>query len=182
MENIKIEYDGTVRNVSDGRIIQFVYGDDGCDGVHTEHIRCDLCLSEMCWDEDELSASERALYQSEKLRLEDAQTLLRPFSGKTIDLLVDPERVFARSSERASGIRATEALEWVSSLNKSLKSFENPLLEAVLAAKYSSKRITGVHSLDRLEEFKATLLHDIRNHMVHPGEMVGVVAAQSIAE
>ncbi len=40
MEDVSVKYDGTLRN-SQGEVIQFVYGEDGLDGVWVEHQRLD---------------------------------------------------------------------------------------------------------------------------------------------
>ena len=41
LEDVMAKYDGTVRN-SLGDIVQFVYGEDGLDGVHIESQRVDI--------------------------------------------------------------------------------------------------------------------------------------------
>jgi DNA-directed RNA polymerase II subunit RPB1 len=189
LENIKVEYDGTVRN-ADGRIIQFVYGDDGCDGIHVEHIRCNMPAHDVVfWTEEErrgLSPTLSTLYAEEEARLRGAALLLAPHNNKEIYLLVDTARVWARThaplrKEEEEACASGEALLWVATLYRDLRQWSNPLLEAVVAVEYASKRVLA-HSLVRLQEFSKQLLYEIQSHMVHPGEMVGVLSAQSIAE
>lgn len=39
MESICIQYDGTVRDDSDGSIFQFLYGEDGLDVINTSYLK-----------------------------------------------------------------------------------------------------------------------------------------------
>jgi DNA-directed RNA polymerase II subunit RPB1 len=47
MEDLKVGYDGTVRN-SNGEVVQFLYGEDGMDGAAMEKQVSGMCLGAMC--------------------------------------------------------------------------------------------------------------------------------------
>ena len=43
MEGLCLQYDGTIRN-SNGDLLQFLYGEDGMDGVAVEHMKIPMTL------------------------------------------------------------------------------------------------------------------------------------------
>jgi len=188
LENVKVEYDGTVRN-ADGRVLQFRYGDDGSDGQFTEHLRFPI-PEDWRWTEPELrdrcaDVDARDAVKAEAQRLESSLTILEEF-GPVLDVMVDPPTLWARSERYAGsgdGVGLEEALAFGTALLASVSRYENLILDGILGFMAASRRIVlGGATAKRLSWFRSQLEAALAKATVAPGEMVGVVAAQSISE
>lgn len=230
LEDVMAKYDGTVRN-SLGDIVQFVYGEDGLDGVHIESQRVDIIT---CSDEQferkfridvmdprpEASISPDFLEQANELagdleiqgyldeeyeQLQAAREFLR--KDKRIEELQLPINVIrildtakttfkikdgARSNlhpadvipqvrdllERLVVVRGDDELSREGQHNATI------LFKAQLRSRLAFKRLVMECSLNKLA-FQH-VLGEIESRFcraaVNPGEMVGVLAAQSIGE
>ena len=173
LENLKVEYDGTVRR-SDGAVLQFQYGDDGVDGMHSAFLPA-LPLPAP-WPHPSLREGvEHAACVASRARLDAL-----PFDRLTIpvDLAVLESGVKA-----LEGVAATsdDAIDGVSALLRRLGSTQ--LFEDAVRLRYASGRVCReAWSKTRLGVVLDLVGEHHDRHLVQPGEMVGVLAAQSIAE
>nr|ANM86208.1 DNA-directed RNA polymerase II subunit RPB1 [Stygiella incarcerata] len=91
MEDAQLKYDGTVRDTT-GRVIQFLYGEDGMDGVKIEQQKYDAFIrtvreapngvDEEVWDEDRFEERFKYEYDGESLRDDFGKGYMR---GQYID-------------------------------------------------------------------------------------------------
>lgn len=232
LEDVMAKYDGTVRN-SLGDIVQFVYGEDGLDGVHIESQRVDIIT---CSDQQferkfrvdvmdprpeatispefleqahDLSGDSevQAYFDEEYEHLQAAREFLRKNKQDDNDQLQLPINVIrildtakttfkikegARSNlhpaevipqvrellERLVVVRGDDDLSREGQHNATL------LFKAQLRSRLAFKRLVMEASLNKLA-FQH-VLGEIESRFcraaVNPGEMVGVLAAQSIGE
>ena len=199
MEDQHVEYDGTVRNVN-GSIVQFAYGDDGVDTTAVESQPCDLVLMTM-----------EAIYRNYALALEDVNPFLTEsvtevpdmvdeiiadrkmlfdsvFRHRRVDTLQAPVHI-KRLVDKYSNTYSTKTdltpVYVVGAINKLIKEFPvNRVFHCLLRFYLAPKKSIVVHRLT--QAMFDELIRDIRfryiRSQVHPGEMVGVLAAQSIGE
>ncbi|KAI9892951.1 MAG: DNA-directed RNA polymerase II subunit rpb1 [Vezdaea aestivalis] len=232
MEDVMAKYDGTVRN-SLGDVVQFVYGEDGLDGVHIEWQRLDIiCASDDQFDQkfkvdvmsddskynftpDQLEHANEIKGDSEvqkffeeeyeKIRedreflrhekkdddeqiplplnilrtIESTKTSLNIRSGSRSDL--HPSEVIPAVQnllDKLVVVRGEDELSREAQKNATL------LFKAHLRSRLAFKRLVIEHSLNK-NAFLSIIgqLHDrFSKSLVNPGEMVGVLAAQSIGE
>ncbi|TGO54691.1 hypothetical protein BCON_0103g00020 [Botryotinia convoluta] len=233
LEDVMAKYDGTVRN-SLGDIVQFVYGEDGLDGVIFEnqkmdHINIsnkafnDLFKLEVMSERISTDVLEHAnelygdletqqLLDTEFAALEEDRRLLRDFvhsrtkekdddhfqlplniiriidsanrlfktdDGKRSDL--HPRDVIPRVQQlldRMIIVRGTDELSVEAQYNATI------FIKAQFRSRLAYKRIAlGMH-LNKLafEHILGELESRFTRALVNPGEMVGVLAAQSIGE
>ena len=239
LEDVMAKYDGTVRN-SLGDIVQFIYGEDGLDGVHIENQRVDIIT---CSDKQferkfkidlmdprpETSISPEFLDQANEMRgdietqkwldqewdlLKGAREYLR--ENKTDDneslqlpinvvrILETAKSTFKIKNGARSNLDPNEVIPQVNELLDRLQVVRNNdipgsleaalteeaqvnatlLFKAQLRSRLAFKRLVVENSLNKLAFQHA--LGEIENRFcraaVNPGEMVGVLAAQSIGE
>ncbi|KAB5566990.1 hypothetical protein GE09DRAFT_1274127 [Coniochaeta sp. 2T2.1] len=234
LEDVSARYDGTVRN-SLGDIIQFVYGEDGLDGIHiegqpTDHIQVsDKKFEERyrldVMDEGQSQGALQALEygkdiasdpaQQELLDLEYEQLLAdrkllrevcsdKVLSDGKMNLPLNIHRIIssarnlfniddlARSDltpkdvipavraalDRLHVIRGEDDFSKEADYNATI------LFKSQLRARLSFKRLVVEMKINRLafEHILGELDSRWQRSMVSPGEMVGVLAAQSIGE
>jgi DNA-directed RNA polymerase II subunit RPB1 len=199
MEDQHVEYDGTVRNVN-GSIVQFAYGDDGVDTTAVESQPCDLVMMTM-----------EAVYRNYALAPEDVNPFLTEavtevpdmvdeiladremlfksvFRHRRVDTLQAPvhvKRILDKYSNQFSTKTDLTPAYVVASINKLIKEFPiNRVFHCLLRFYLAPKKSIVVHRLS--QSMFDELMRDIRfryiRSLVHPGEMVGVLAAQSIGE
>lgn len=239
LEDVMAKYDGTVRN-SLGDIVQFVYGEDGLDGVHIENQRVDIIT---CSDKQferkfkidlmdpkpETSISPEFLEQANEMMgdietqkwldkewdlLKGARDYLR--ENKTDDneqlqlpinvirILDTAKSTFKIKNGARSNLDPNEVIPHVNELLERLQVVRNNdkpgsleaeltreaqvnatlLFKAQLRSRLAFKRLVMENSLNKLAFQHA--IGEIENRFcraaVNPGEMVGVLAAQSIGE
>jgi DNA-directed RNA polymerase II subunit RPB1 len=200
MEDQHVEYDGTVRNVT-GSIIQFHYGDDGIDAVHVEGQACDLVFKtlENLYAEYSLVAADVNRFLKEPVQdpvpdlvdelIADRDMLYKSvFRNKKMDMLQSPvnlKRLLDKYSNPYSTKTDLTPQAVSSALSQFIKEFpENKVFHCLLRFYLAPKKAIVVHRLS--QGLFDELMRDIRfryiQAQVHAGEMVGVLAAQSIGE
>ena len=226
LEDLKIEYDMTVRN-NKGKIIQFTYGDDGFDTTRVENQTVPLVgmsiediymhydiIGVNDQDSDLLSVYTRGTISRLKKQRKETQEVCQ----KYIDSMISSrneivEKVFKGKNENsismpisfqntivnvqgqmelnkhnAIDITPLEAFQLIEENYKKMNSFTHaPLTELFRVVYYYylnpkdlliNKRFHRKALIALLD--KISLKH--KAALVHPGEMVGVIAGQSIGE
>ncbi len=202
LEDLHVEYDGTVRNVNGG-IVQFSYGGDGIESTSIEYQPCDLAVMSM-EDLYRTFATSKADYDgivSEDVGdspddmveqiLQDRQILVhdvfryikndRVYSPVHIKRIVEKYRnPYATKTDLTPEHVKTELGKMCSEpLIKNNKTFQI-LLRYYLAPK---KSIIDLRlSKDMFNEILREIRFKYLRARVHAGEMVGTLAAQSIGE
>ena len=226
LEDLKIEYDMTVRN-SKGKIVQFAYGDDGFESTKVEHQN--LPLVEMSIEDIYMHYDILGLnnHDSDLLQIYSKGTVSRmkkqkvetkEICKKYIDLMISERdnivhSVFKNKNENSVKIPVSfqniiiniqgqlnlnansivditpkEAFILIEEYFESLKQihFSPPTkLFEIMYYYYLSPRDLLVHKRfhkKALVLLLETVLLKYKQSIVHPGEMVGVVAGQSIGE
>ena len=230
LEDVMAKYDGTVRN-SLGDVIQFVYGEDGLDGVHIEEQRVDIiACSHLQFEQKfrvDLMDSQKAIsaeyleqateiagdinvqrYLDEEWeqlkadrdflrsqRADDKEQMPLPFN--IVRILETAKTIFRIKDGMRSDLHPAEAIPAVKDLLRKLiivrgddplsKETQNNatiLFKIHLRSRLAFKRVVMEYSLNKLA-FQH-VLGEIESRFcraaVNPGEMVGVLAAQSIGE
>ena len=226
LEDLKVEYDMTVRN-SKGKIVQFIYGDDGFDSTKAENQIIPLVgmsIEDIYMHFDIIGVNDE---KSELLNIYEKGTLTRVRKQrdetvkkckKYIDKMLDArfdivENVFLYKNENTVklpvafqniianiqgqlnlGANSTvdisplEAFELIEAQYKSLENmrFTKPtdLFEILYYYYLSPKDLIINKRFHRkaLIYLLETIHLKYKQAIVHPGEMVGVIAGQSIGE
>ncbi|EON98349.1 putative dna-directed rna polymerase ii largest subunit protein [Phaeoacremonium minimum UCRPA7] len=232
LEDVSAKYDGTVRN-SLNDIIQFLYGEDGLDGMHIEKQRVDhLNMSNAAFadrykldvmDESRPAAFEALEYANEisgdpvaqelldaeyEHLLEDRK-LVRDINSRKKDeemmqlplnivrIIDSAKKLFKIDDTQRSDLRPQDVIPAVQGLldrmavvrgddpiSKEADYNSTILYKAQLRSRLAYKRLAVHQRLNRLAfdhllgEFESRWARSF----VNPGEMVGVLAAQSIGE
>ena len=226
LEDLKVEYDMTVRN-NKGKIIQFAYGDDGFESTKVENQSIPLVgmsLEEIYIYYDIVGANDQkteitriftkdAATRTRK-QVQDTKEKCKEYIEKMIeyrDMIV--ESVFKHKNENGLNIPVAfqntianiqgqlqlnsnsvvditplEAFELIEEYFKKLKKFSyiapNPLFEILYYFYLTPKDLLINKRFHR--KALVILLENIvlkyKQAIVHPGEMVGVIAGQSIGE
>lgn len=232
LEDVMAKYDGTVRN-SLGDIVQFVYGEDGLDGVIIERQRVDIIT---CSDEQferkfrvdlmdprpEASISPDRLEQANEIagdlevqqyfdeeyeQLQAAREFLRKnrqdgeedlyLPLNVIRILDTAKSTFKIRKGARSNLHPAEAIPQVrqlldklvivrgtDELSKEAQHNATLLFKAQLRSQLAFKRLVLEYSLNALalQHVLGEIESRFSRAAVNPGEMVGVLAAQSIGE
>lgn len=225
LEDLKVEYDGTVRN-NMGKIVQFAYGEDGVDTVRVEnqsiplvsmsiediYMHIDLIGLSDTENKDLLQIYTKETAKRVKDQRNQTKSMCKTYIENMIyyrDLLV--ENVFKYKNEDAvkapiafqhliqnvqgqmnlTGNSAVDItpLECMEQTNKTyeklVRMFNPPQMFEILYKFYLSpkelltKKRFNQRALTLLLE---TIVLNYKKCLVHPGEMVGVIAGQSIGE
>ena len=167
LESISVATDQTVRD-SQQRVIQFLYGEDGIDGMFHEMVECDF---------DTLTLDDYDLQQWPEIP--EAYAMWKwnePFKlGEKWAVSVPAGRILKKYTDNGQTDKAKQIVQ--------------PLLDAVhkLPLVYAYVlSVFGVHDLHCSEEALQKIIHILfqkwHHSMVAPGEMVGTIAAQSVGE
>ncbi|KAK3336761.1 hypothetical protein B0T19DRAFT_50601 [Cercophora scortea] len=233
LEDSEAQYDGTVRN-SLGDIIQFVYGEDGLDGISIEKQRMDqLNISTPAFEEryrldvmdqnrsyNALQALEygkemasdgitQALLDAEYDQLLSDRKLVRYINERkkgddSMQLPLNIERIinsakklFKVDENQRSDLTPKDVIPAVQALlsrmivvrgddplSKEADYNATILFKILLRSRLSFKRLAVQQKLNKLafEHVLGEVENRWSRSMVAPGEMVGVLAAQSIGE
>ena len=167
LEGAKTEYDSSVREATNGSIVQFRYGEDGLEVIKQKHLREFTFLAE-----NYATVSERlhAREVETKLRTRDAgeeqkEVLRSVRKGKPKDPILathPPGAYFGSTSET-----------FAVGLAKYFKENPDNLIR--------DKKTNPSASLSR-KTFQSLMDLKYMKSLVEPGEAVGVVAAQSVGE
>lgn len=202
MEDLHVEYDGTVRNVNNS-VIQFHYGGDGIDSVSVEVQPCELGVMTMEQIYRDFAASKSDF---DGIVTEDVGNTPPDMLDQIMvdrDVLVKNVFRYKKKSEVYAPVHMKRLVdkyrnpyatktdltpEYVESTlnNFCEESFvkHNKLFHILLRYHLAPKK--SIVSLRLSKEMFDELLRDIRfkytKAQVHPGEMVGALGAQSIGE
>ena len=200
MEDQHVEYDGTVRNVT-GSIIQFSYGDDGVDTVYVEGQSCNLLYMtlENIYSEYSLTAEDVNRFLKEPVDgpvvdlvdeiIADRTTLFRSvFRHRKMDMLQSPvnlKRLLDKYSNPYSTKTDLTPQHVVAAIGNFAKTFPtNKVFHCLLRFYLAPKKAIVTHRLSQalFDELMRDIYYRYIKSLVHPGEMVGALAAQSIGE
>ncbi|KAK8181272.1 hypothetical protein BC567DRAFT_284571 [Phyllosticta citribraziliensis] len=230
LEDVMTKYDGTVRN-SLGDIVQFVYGEDGLDGIAIEKQACDFVacsdgqferrffinvmdpstsLSSDVLEQADAIAGDvevQRMLDEEYAQLEADRKFVRTVTNEADDqrqLPLNISRIIetAKSKFRIkdgsrSDLHPSEVIPKVrevldrliivrgeDDLSQEAQDNATLLFKAQLRSKLAFKRVVREYSLNKLafENVLGDLENRFNRAIVSPGEMVGVLAAQSIGE
>jgi DNA-directed RNA polymerase II subunit RPB1 len=228
LEDLKVEYDMTVRN-NKGRVVQFVYGDDGFDStkIETQMLKLPELTNEEIYLKYDIVGindeqkglttiySRSTITRLKKQRTETQQKCLKyiEYMTKNRDSIV--KKVFNYKDE--SAIKMPVAFQYIilniqSQLNLNSNSIVDitPLEAFELIEEYYNKLTNTISKYLKNNELMETLYYFMLNPkellvvkrfhkkalitlletvvlkykqaIVHPGEMVGIIAGQSIGE
>ena len=234
LEDVMAKYDGTVRN-SLGDIVQFIYGEDGLDGVYIEKQRVDfiamsddsftkryrldvmdeenpvpadqlehandlsgdVVVQELLDDEWEQLKDDRAMFREVlfKHTKKDDEKMQLPLNIKRI--IETALKLFVPDTTKRSDLHPSEVIPRVKQLldrlvivpgedelSREAQYNATMLIKAHLRSQLAYKRLTLEQKLNKLafDHVLGELENRFRRALVNPGEMVGVLAAQSIGE
>jgi DNA-directed RNA polymerase II subunit RPB1 len=199
MEDQHVEHDATVRNVT-GSIIQFIYGEDGIDTTCVESQDCDLAYLTMenIYANYALTAADVNPFLKEDVTqtpdmveelLADREMLIKSvFRYRKSDVLTAPvnlKRMIDKYSNAYSTKTDLTPEYIVSSLGRFMKEFpRNRVFHCLLRFYLAPKKSILIHRLTQamFDELMGDLRFRYIKALVHAGEMVGALAAQSIGE
>jgi len=232
LEDVMAKYDGTVRN-SLGDIVQFVYGEDGLDGVYIEKQRVDhinmsdqafaekfrldvmddkrpissdllenaneiagdLSVQQLLDEEWEQLKADRKMLREVNYKKKDEEMMQLPLN--VIRIIASARKLFKVDDTDRSDLHPIDVIPKVRELldNLVIVRGEDPisveaqvnatlLIKAQLRSRLAYKRIALEQRVNKLAF--AHIIGEIESRftraLVNPGEMVGVLAAQSIGE
>ena len=200
MEDQHLEYDGSVRNVL-GSVIQYVYGEDGVDtqSVEEQVIPLAEMSMETVYKEYALSPADVNPFLSAEVDtspdmvdeiLADRDLLVKHVfryrkGEDKVSTPVNVARLLSKYSNSYSTKTSLTPVMVVETITAFTKEFPvNKVFHAILRFFLAPKKAIVVHRLT--EEMFKELMAEIRFRYLkaqcHAGEMVGVLAAQSIGE
>ncbi|KAL2006706.1 hypothetical protein VTN00DRAFT_9374 [Thermoascus crustaceus] len=170
MEGLRVEHDTSVRETSDGSVVQFLYGEDGLDITKQVHLQDFSFLASnyvSIMAQVNLTSEFRNLEKPEVAEWhKNAMKKVRK-TGK-IDAM-DP--VLALYHPGGSLGSTSEAF------SQALKKYEDANVDKLLKDKK-----TGVEGILSKKAFQTLMNMKYMKSVVEPGEAVGIVASQSIGE
>ena len=227
LEDIKVEYDMTVRN-SKGKVVQFLYGEDGFDTTRIEnqvipivgmsiediYLHYDILGLNESSEKDMLSVYTKATATRVKRQAKETKAFSQKYIDKMIknrDELVDAvfhfkndnmvkmpvafQNIIANvqgqlhlNANSIVDITPLECFQIIESYFNKLKNLEfsapNPLFE-ILYYYYLSPKDLLVNKrfhTKALTVLLETIVLKYKQSIVHPGEMVGIIAGHSCGE
>lgn len=227
LEDIKVEYDMTVRN-SKGKVVQFLYGEDGFDTTRIEnqvipivgmsiediYLHYDILGLNESSEKDMLSVYTKATATRVKRQAKETKAFSQKYIDKMIknrDELVDAvfhfkndnmvkmpvafQNIIANvqgqlhlNANSIVDITPLECFQMIESYFNKLKNLEfsapNPLFE-ILYYYYLSPKDLLVNKrfhTKALTVLLETIVLKYKQSIVHPGEMVGIIAGHSCGE
>lgn len=167
LEGLRTEYDTSVRESSNGNMIQFLYGEDGLEVTKQKHLQDFTFLAENHQSVATLMQAEEVLSKIPNQGLSDEQKIILKSvkRGKTKDpltALFAPATHFGSTSET-----------FAAALNGYVK--ENP-------DKLIREKKTNPDGIVSKKTFHSIMDLKYMKSIVDAGEAVGVVAAQSVGE
>jgi len=199
MEDQHLEYDGSVRNVT-GSIVQFVYGEDGVDTQSIEDVNIDLAgmSTEQIYREYALSPKDLSEFVSKSVDqvpdlvdelLVDRDMLVRNvFRWRKNDRVSSPVNI-ARMLTKYSNPYGTKTDLTPQTVVERLSAFirkfpRNRVFHALMRYYLAPKKAIIIHRMTEamFGELMAEIEFRYLKAQCHAGEMVGVLAAQSIGE
>lgn len=201
MEDMRVEYDATVRN-NQGQIIQYRYGEDGIDSIAVESQPIDLALLtlEEIYRRYALNVDELVPILTETITeapdlvdeiIRDREMLVRDVFGYTnTDSLLAPVHLkrltdrYRNQYSTKTDLTPSYVVDELSKLMKEPYMVSNRVFHALLRFYLAPRRCIVDYRFSK--EIFDEIVREIRfryiKSRVHPGEMVGALAAQSIGE
>jgi len=167
LEGLRTEYDTSVRESSNGSVVQFLYGEDGLEVTKQRHLKEFTFLVENHETLVEVTDAKRSIGRFEGDRnVQDMQKSTMKHAKKDpasepITALHSPANYYGSTSEK-----------FVNAVNKYTK--DNP--DNLLKEKGAATGVMGAKNFKRLMDLK------YMRSVIDAGEAIGVVAAQSVGE
>lgn len=230
LEDVMAKYDGTVRN-SLGDVVQFVYGEDGLDGVHIEEqnvdiivssdtdfekkfkvdlmgsgsgisadfleqaseINGDITVQRILDEEFQQLQKDRAFLRSQ--RTDNKESMPLPFN--IVRIIETARSIFRLRKGVRSDLHPAQAIPAVKGLldklvvvrgddpmSREMQENATILFKILLRSRLAFKRMVTEYNLNKLalQHILGEIESRFSRAAVNPGEMVGVLAAQSIGE
>lgn len=221
MEDLKVEYDMTVRN-SKNKIIQFSYGDDNFDTITVENQKLPLVSMslediylhfDMSTDKNVLLYTSDTLKRVKKQKTElnkkcksmietfieaRSEIIKKVFNNNDSDLIHMPiafthliNNIQGQQSININSLVDITPLETFELIENGLKRLQslhyinpNQLFEIVYYYYLTPKNLLLIKKLNRksISLLIENIIYKYKKSIVAPGEMVGMIAAQSIGE
>jgi DNA-directed RNA polymerase beta' subunit len=226
LEDLKVEYDGTVRN-NMGKIVQFSYGEDGIDTTRVENQNIPLVNMSvediyMHFDligvnDNESNSELLSIYTKPVIaRMKGQRNAVTEINQRTINKFIDyrdklVQNVFKyknddfvkapvafahiiQNIQGQLGLSASSAVditpfEYIALINDAMEDLDamfNPteMFKILYYFNLSPKEILVKKRFNQkaVELLLETIVLMYKKALVHPGEMVGVIAGQSIGE
>jgi DNA-directed RNA polymerase II subunit RPB1 len=201
MEDIHVEQDGTVRDIN-GSIVEFLYGEDGIDATGIEKQECDIALLTM----EQIYAQFAATKDDFKAFSPDTDD----HPDDMVDRILNDREMFVKrvikyinKTEVRAPVHLQRLIEKyrnpylvktdltpayvVDELDKLCHTSyiaDNGLFHCLLRFNLAPKKSIIVHrfTVALFDELIRDIKYKYKKALVHPGEMVGPLAAQSIGE
>jgi len=194
IEDLTVKYDGTVRNAQDN-IVQFLYGEDGMDGVAIESQKISKFNEKLMKWNGELSK----LQEDEWLQLledEEEYQTCKPCGYLPIPLyrlIKQSQQKFKEGDkpdkhdiiERVRNLcTRLNVVKGKSKISKEASYNSTLLVKIHIRRELCSKKVIEQHKLtkDGFYNLIGDIEHKFNKAIVNPGEMCGVLAAQSLGE
>jgi DNA-directed RNA polymerase II subunit RPB1 len=183
VEDVSVTYQGTVLN-SRGDIVQFMYGEDNLDGAFIEKLHVPLLLK----GDGAIMSKCRAFGGVEEAnRLIEARNKLRNYLDNPEEPIACPvpfKRLLVRAARQKGGADVDpETVGRLVHLLESRLPHHAHLFRLLVRTQLTPSEVCGRGiSLKTFEELLEQCYRMYQQAQVHPGEMVGVLAAQSIGE
>jgi DNA-directed RNA polymerase II subunit RPB1 len=201
MEDIHVEQDGTVRDIN-GSIVQFLYGEDGIDATGIEKQDCELGLMTM----EQVYAQFAATKDDFKAVSPDTSDSPNDMVDQILvdrDMFVKRVIRYIKKTEVRAPVHLQRLVEKyrnpylvktdltpqyvVDELDKLCKTpymADNYLFHCLLRYNLAPKKsiIVNRFTVTLFDELIRDIKYKYKKALVHPGEMVGPLAAQSIGE
>lgn len=220
LEDIKVEYDMTVRN-NKGRIVQFAYGDDGIDATRVENQTVPIVgmsVEDLYMHYDIGDGITEVFTKPAANRMKKEKVEMQGYCQKYIDMMIDHRKLviesvfrnkdenmvklpvsFANCVSNIQGqlslgsnsivdITPLEAFKMIEAYFAKLQAIEmvkpGKLFEILYYYYLSPKSLLVLKRFNKnaLILLLETVVLRYKQAIVHPGEMVGVIAGQSIGE
>ena len=175
LEGLRTEYDNSVRETSNGAIVQFLYGEDGLDITKQKH------LTQFSF----LARNRLSVMASTNVVQDMNKHLQRPGSDAAALFLKQAVKAVKRTGRIDAMDPVTAVYHPASNIGSTSESFhlafkayltENP--DGIIKKKKEGKGGDGMTKAT----FKGIMDVKYMRSLVDPGEAVGVVAAQSVGE
>lgn len=168
LEGLRTEYDTSVRETSNGHMVQFLYGEDGLEITRQKHLKEFSFLAENHQSIATLMRAQEVLERIDNKGLGDEQKAVlkslrkRGATRDPITTLFSPASNFGSTSE-----------SFASSLTKYMKDNADKLIK---------DKKTNPDGIVSKKTFQSIMDLKYMKSVVEAGEAVGVVAAQSVGE
>lgn len=170
LEGVKTEHDTSVREVTNGTMVQFLYGEDGVEVVKSRHLREFGFLAE---NNQSVSENLKITAEYEKIAKhnigEEQKTILKTVRRGILNRMLDPIMSLYPPTNKIGSTSEIFAADLATYLK------DNP--DRLIRDKKK-----GINGMVSKKAFQAIMELKYMKSIVEPGEAVGVVAAQSVGE